>query len=63
MQWGLLTLGIIAIPLAICQCYSLFLLRTDNNSVRATALCLHVLLLGIPYRYDDRIEMVLGFLY
>lgn len=56
--WGLITAAVIVVPLGLCQMYSLWLLRTDHLPVRAAALGLHVLLLGIPYRYHGILRRV-----
>lgn len=56
--WGLTTAGVIVVPLGLCQMYSLWLLRTDHLPIRAAALGMHVLLLGIPYRYHGILRRV-----
>lgn len=57
-MWGLTTVGLIVVPLGLCQMYSLWLLRTDNYPIRAAALGMHILLLGIPYRYHGILRRV-----
>lgn len=49
-QYALITLSILTLPAVLCQIYSLCLLRTDKD-ISGAALAMHVLLLGIPYRY------------
>lgn len=48
-QYGFITLSIIILPAVLCQIYSLWLLRTDRD-ISGTALVMHIVLLGIPYR-------------
>lgn len=57
MQYGIITLTIIIVPAVLCQIYSLWLLRTDS-SVTAKALMMHILLLGIPYRYQNILQKI-----
>lgn len=45
------------VPSVLCQVYSLWLLRTDS-SVSPRALLLHILLLGIPYRYQNILHKI-----
>lgn len=48
---------IVVVPSVLCQIYSLWLLRTDNN-VSPRALMLHILLLGLPYRYQNILHKI-----
>lgn len=50
MSWGIYTLLIIIVPLILCQIYSLWLLKSENNQFKASAICLHLVLCGILYR-------------
>lgn len=50
VPWGICTVTIIVVPLILCQMYSMWLLKI-NNKITAPAICMHLVLLGIPYRY------------
>lgn len=56
-QWAIITLAIIVVPLVLCQIYSVVLMRSDasvGHHTSPVAACFwHVLLMGIPYRYQD----------
>lgn len=57
--WALATAGVVVVPLALCQLYSLWLLRTDGVPLmRPAALGAHVLLFGIVYRYHGILRRV-----
>lgn len=55
--YGVITLTIIIVPAVLCQIYSLWLLRSDTT-VSARALMMHILLLGIPYRYQNILHKI-----
>lgn len=57
VQYGVITLTIIVVPAVLCQIYSLWLLRSDST-VSARALMMHILLLGIPYRYQNILHKI-----
>lgn len=57
VQYGVITLTIVIVPSVLCQIYSLWLLRSDSN-VSAKALMMHILLLGIPYRYQNILHRI-----
>lgn len=57
LQYGVITLTIVVIPSLLIQIYSLWLLRSDS-SVSAKALMMHILLLGIPYRYQNILHKI-----
>lgn len=49
--WAINTLIIIVVPLILCQIYSLWLLKCEKNQIKASAICVHLVLCGILYRY------------
>lgn len=51
LPWGIYTLLIIVVPLILCQIYSLWLFKSENSQIKASAICMHLLLCGILYRY------------
>lgn len=55
--YGIITLTIVIVPAVLCQIYSLWLLRSDST-VSARALMMHILLLGIPYRYQNILHKI-----
>lgn len=55
--YGVITLTIVIVPAVLCQIYSLWLLRSDST-VSARALMMHILLLGIPYRYHNILHKI-----
>lgn len=57
VQYGVVTLTIVIVPAVLCQIYSLWLLRSDST-VSARALMMHILLLGIPYRYQNILHKI-----
>lgn len=57
IQYGVITLTIVIVPSVLCQIYSLWLLRSDST-VSARALMMHILLLGIPYRYQNILHKI-----
>lgn len=57
VQYGVVTLTIVIVPAVLCQIYSLWLLRSDST-VSARALMMHILLLGIPYRYKNILHKI-----
>lgn len=57
VQYGVITLTIVIVPSVLCQIYSLWLLRSDST-VSARALMMHILLLGIPYRYQNILHKI-----
>lgn len=57
VQYGIITLTIVVVPAVLCQIYSLWLLRSDST-VSARALMMHILLLGIPYRYQNILHKI-----
>lgn len=57
VQYGVITLTIVIVPAVLCQIYSLWLLRSDRT-VSARALMMHILLLGIPYRYQNVLHKI-----
>lgn len=57
VQYGVITLTIVIVPAVLCQIYSLWLLRSDST-VSARAFMMHILLLGIPYRYQNVLHKI-----
>ncbi|XP_031618189.1 uncharacterized protein LOC116337637 [Contarinia nasturtii] len=57
VQYGVITLTLVIVPSVLCQIYSLWLLRSDST-VSARALMMHILLLGIPYRYQNILHKI-----
>ncbi|XP_037051926.1 uncharacterized protein LOC119085604 [Bradysia coprophila] len=58
LYWGLSTLIIIVVPLILCQIYSLWLLKSEKSQTKSSAICLHLMLCGIPYRHYNILKAI-----
>ncbi|KAJ6633326.1 XK-related protein 5, partial [Pseudolycoriella hygida] len=58
LAWGLYTALIIFVPSILCQIYSLWLFKKETNHLKASAVCVHLMLCGILYRYHHILQRI-----